>query len=98
LRRSSKSWPPGADDTLTGGADTDTFYYELFNDGAAANIGNDKITDYQAGVDTLQLGNISSGQAVHVVQDHDNAVVTIDHVVGSITLLNTHAADVAWTH
>jgi hypothetical protein len=32
-----------------------------------------------------------------VAQDHDTAVITIDGVAGSITLLNTHAADVHWT-
>jgi Ca2+-binding RTX toxin-like protein len=86
------------DDTLTGGADADTFFFQLYADTGAPNIGNDVIADFQAGIDTLQLASLSTGQAVHVAQDHDKSVITIDHVVGSITLLGTQAADVVWTH
>jgi Ca2+-binding RTX toxin-like protein len=93
---------PG-DDTLTGGAglvagasDSDTFVFQFYSEAGEANIGNDTITDFQHGSDILQFANLSSGQVVHVAQDHDNAVITFDHVLGSITLLNSHAADIGW--
>ena len=81
---------------MAGASDSDTFVFQFYSEAGAANIGNDIITDFQHGFDILQFANLSPSQVTHVVQDHDNAVITFDHVIGSITLLNTHAADVGW--
>ena len=90
------------DDVMTGNgglragaSDADTFFFQLYSESGPGKIGNDTITDYQPGTDQIELANLGS-HAVHVAQDQDNAVMTIDGVVGSITVLNTHAADVHW--
>jgi len=83
--------------TLTGGADADKFVFNFYDDGISdVSIGHDTITDFQPGIDTLELANLTPLQGVHVSQVGDDALLTIDHVTGSITLLNTHAADVHW--
>jgi Ca2+-binding RTX toxin-like protein len=100
----------GGNDAINWGGsplrDPDTFVFEV-GAGATVNsttasssafqIGNDTITDFTPGVDTLELDGLGASQGVHVVQHGSDAVVTIQDVVGSITLLNTHAADVHWT-
>jgi Ca2+-binding RTX toxin-like protein len=85
----------GAGGQVAGASDADTFFFQLYSESGPGKIGNDTITDYQPGTDQIELANLGS-HAVHVAQDQDNAVMTIDGVVGSITVLNTHAADVHW--
>jgi Ca2+-binding RTX toxin-like protein len=100
----------GGNDTIKWGGsplrDPDTFVFQVGagatvnstgSSSSAFNIGNDVVTDFTPGIDTLQLSGLGALQGVNVVQHGNDAVVTVQDVVGSITLLSTHASDVHWT-
>lgn len=73
------------DDTLTGGDGADTFVFVF--DG-----GNDQVTDFQAGIDTLALEaglGVSGG-----VEEAGNTVVTFSDG-GTVTLIGVAKADLA---
>ncbi len=70
------------DDTLSGGAGDDTFVY-------AAGDGNDTITDFTDGEDTIDLSAISGITAfadLTITQDGDNTVINLGDDAGKITL------------
>ena len=73
------------DDTLTGGADADTFYFN----GA---FGNDTITDFTDGEDTIDLtaiSGITEFADLTITADGQNAVIDLTaHGGGTITLEN----------
>jgi Ca2+-binding RTX toxin-like protein len=78
------------DDTLTGGADEDIFWFEYVNiEGTALSLGNDTITDWQSGQDTIHLEGIDDG--LNIEQDGADAVLTVDGFDGAIRVLNTTA-------
>jgi Ca2+-binding RTX toxin-like protein len=83
------------DDTLSGGIDgaRDTYQFQLFNEGSQLNIGNDTITDWES-FDRVQLLNGSSN--VNLAQVDNNTVITIDNVLGSITVLNSQVSDFSY--
>jgi len=67
-------------DTLIGGAGEDTFVF-------AANSGNDTITDFEDGLDTLEFrGTVDSFAQLVITQDGANTVITSDN--GVLTLNN----------
>jgi Ca2+-binding RTX toxin-like protein len=71
----------GGDDLLTGGADADTFVF-------AAGAGNDTITDWQDGIDALELDGIAvaSQTVAEATGDAtDDTVVTFDS--GDVVIL-----------
>ncbi len=73
-----------SDDTLIGGAGKDTFNYSG---------GNDVITDYQVGKDTIQLGSGIKFVSSSVDFNNNNVIIgTLDTVTsksGSLTVLNS---------
>lgn len=78
------------DDTLTGGAGEDTFVF-------GADSGNDRITDFEAGTDTLDITGLDTTAAdlvTGVSSDADgNAVVTFSSG-NTVTLVGVSAASV----
>jgi Ca2+-binding RTX toxin-like protein len=81
------------DDILSGGIDgaRDTYRFQLFNEGSQLNIGNDTIMDWEP-FDRVVLLNGSPG-SVNLAQSGNNTVITIDNVLGSITVLNSQVSD-----
>jgi hypothetical protein len=59
-------------DWFAGTSDVDTFFFQLYSESDPATIGKDTITDYQPGIDKIELATLNAGQGVHVAQDHDN--------------------------
>jgi Ca2+-binding RTX toxin-like protein len=81
------------DDILSGGIDgaRDTYRFQLFNEGSQLNIGNDTIMDWEP-FDRVVLLN-GSPDSVNLAQSGNNTVITIDNVLGSITVLNSQVSD-----
>ena len=79
-------------DTLSGGPDggRDIFVFDLFSEGGGQprDIGNDKITDWQS-IDSLEFLYGPLNMNVNATQVGNDTVLTIDGVLGSITVLNT---------
>lgn len=77
-------------DVLTGGGSFDTFQF-------AANWGHDKVTDFEAGVDNIDLQdfdvkNFHALKAQHMEDVGDNLVISFGE--DTLTLKHTHIADV----
>jgi Ca2+-binding RTX toxin-like protein len=81
------------DDVMSGGMDgaKDIFVFEMFNEGSQLNIGNDRINDWES-FDELRFQNASPNMNVNVTQVGNDTVLTIDNVLGSITILDAQAS------
>ena len=62
----------GRADTLTGGAGSDTFVYLAVSDSTNEQGANDVITDFQSGVDRIDLAGVS-GARVSIVRNGDGS-------------------------
>ncbi|HEX7110027.1 MAG TPA: rhizobiocin, partial [Aestuariivirga sp.] len=71
-------------DTFTGGAGGDTFFFNV------AVFGDDKITDYQDGLDKLSFdSSVADSFDDFVITGNGTKIVTVTHGVDSIILTST---------
>ncbi len=80
----------GGSDVLTGGAGIDTF--EFF---ASNNMGNDLVTDFNTSADLLNITVLNAAEQVFVQQVGNDTLIRFDNTVGTITLLNVDANQLA---
>ena len=77
----------GGNDVLIGGAGADTFLFQ-------GTFGDDTITDFEAGVDQIQIGDLNPDFAgeVNAAQDGQDTVISFGDA-GSVRLSNFDVAD-----
>lgn len=89
ILQGDRGFAPGVADTLTGGPGFDTFVFgEAFGGGSIESFGNDTVTDFVAGVDTIDLYtgvSVRSGLGTTSVVVWDGATD-----LGTITSTNGH--------
>ena len=79
------------DDTMAGGLDADTFVFNV----APGDIGNDRLLDFEIGIDTLMMnlpGSPGMG-GLNFAQVGNDTVITYDNAAGSLTLVGVSATD-----
>ena len=83
------------DDTLTGGHGADAFVFDRCPEtaGDAGRVGDDVVKDFEPGIDRVEWGAGLVGVERRAFQDGPDAVVELGDGLGSITFLDTSAAD-----
>ncbi|CAN0321438.1 unnamed protein product, partial [Phaeothamnion confervicola] len=83
------------DDTLAGGLDADTFEFFVVAWPNGDTEGNDRILDFQDGVDHIHLrGSVDGMSEMTLTQVGGDTLITYDGIGGSLTLVGVNAGSI----